>query len=116
MWHIGATGGGGVHIIRYKGVPMTVNDARLRKILQQSQEAERLGIKVKYLCFSSACEHHRYLHGDILDIEQVKHIYHLENVPEDCCCGVAQIDVDDAGQPKNPRFVEEVKAQAKGWG
>ena len=92
---------------------MTVNSMRLDKILKENEDVKRLGISVKYMCLSLMCEHHKSLHGELFDVEEIKDLYSLENVPEDCRCGVTQVLVDEAGKPRNPRVVEKAKSQAR---
>ncbi|MBS3667999.1 hypothetical protein [Vreelandella boliviensis] len=92
---------------------MTVNSMRLEKILRETEDVKRLGIPVKYMCLSLMCEYHKSLHGELFNIEEIKDLYSLENVPEDCRCGVTQVLVDEVGKPRNPRVVEKARLQSK---
>ncbi|OLO09680.1 hypothetical protein BTW08_00920 [Salinicola sp. MH3R3-1] len=91
---------------------MTVNRMRLDKILKENEDVKRLGISVKYMCLSLMCDHHKSLHGELFDVEKIKDLYSLENVPEDCRCSVIQVLVDEAGKPRSPSIVEKAKSQA----
>lgn len=91
---------------------MTVNSMRLDKILKDDEDVKRFGILVKYMCLSLMCAHHKSLHAELFDVEEIKDIYSLENIPEDCRCGVTQVLVDETGKPKNPRVLEKAKSQA----
>lgn len=93
---------------------MFVNSMRMKKILKENEDVKRLGIQVKYMCLSLMCEHHKSLHGELFGIEEITALYRLDNVPEDCRCGVTQVLVDETGKPRNPNVVENVKSQAKG--
>lgn len=92
---------------------MSVNSMRFGKILKEADEVKRLGISVKYMCLSLMCEHHKSLHGEVLDIGEVKSIYSLDNVPDGCRCGVTQIPVDETGKPIIQTIVEKAKSQAR---
>jgi len=92
---------------------MTVNSMGLDKIIKENEDVKRLGIPVKYMCLSLMCDHHKSLHGELFNIEEIKDLYNLENVPEDCRCGVTQVLVDEAGNPRNPGVVEKAKSQAR---
>lgn len=93
---------------------MSPNEKRLQKVLRDEQSVNRLGIPVKYMCLSLMCEHHKSLHGELLDISEVMEIYKLESVPEDCRCGITQILMDETGNPRTPEIVEKAKSQARG--
>lgn len=92
---------------------MAVNSTRLNKILKEDEDVKRLGIPVKYMCLSLMCEHHKSLHGELFDTEEIRELYGLENVSDDCRCGVTQVLVDEAGELRNPRVVEKAKSQAR---
>lgn len=91
---------------------MSVNSMRLEKIIKEGEGVKRLGIPAKYMCLSLTCEHHKSLHGELFDIGEITSLYSLDNIPEDCRCGVTQILVDETGKPRNPAVVE--KARPKG--
>lgn len=95
------------------GEIMTANRMRLDKVFKENEDVKRLGIPVKYMCLSLMCEHHKSLHGELFDVEEIKDLYSRENVPEDCRCGVTQVLVDEAGNPRNPSVVEKAKSQAR---
>jgi len=91
---------------------MSANEMRIQKLLREESDTRRLGIKVKYMCLSLPCEHHKSMHGELFEIEQLKKTYDLSNVPADCRCAVVQVLVDDLGNPLTPSIVEKAKAQA----
>jgi hypothetical protein len=91
---------------------MSANEMRIQKIVREESDTKRLGIKVKYMCLSLSCEHHQALHGELFEVEKIKALYDLANVPADCRCAVTQVLVDDQGNPLTPAIVERAKAQA----
>ena len=97
--------------MRY-GTKMSVQEMLVRKIEQEEADVKRLGIDVRYLCFSLACSHHSYLLGKLLAIEEIRAIYCSGNVPDDCKCAVNQILVDPSGNPIYPGIVEKLKNAA----
>lgn len=92
---------------------VTVNGMRVKKLLKYEKDVKRLGISVKYICLSLMCEHHKLLHGELFEFSKIMEIYNLENVPEDCRCGITQILLDEEGMPRTPGLVSKIKSQAK---
>lgn len=91
---------------------MPVNEMRIKKLLREESDTKLVGILVKYMCLSLPCEHHQSLHGELFEIEEIKKLYDLTNVPAECRCAVIQILVDDHGNPLTPSIVEKAKSQA----
>lgn len=91
---------------------MSINESRIKRIISEDAEVKKLGLKVKYMCLSLACDHHRSLHGELFGFGEIKTIYALESVPDGCRCGVTQVLVDNQGNPMTPKVVELAKSQA----
>lgn len=51
---------------------MAANEMRIQKLLREESDTRPLGIRVKYMCLSLACGHHKSMNGELLETEQVK--------------------------------------------
>ncbi len=91
---------------------MSVKELRLKKLTLLEEQVNKLGIDVKYVCLSISCSYHRALHGKLFDAEQIKEIYSLENIQDDCNCSFTQVLVDHLGNPNNPKTIEKIRSQS----
>lgn len=90
---------------------MNVKEMRLEKLEREEYEVRRLSILVKYLCLSTCCKYHYPSNGKLFDFSEIRKIYTVANVPDDCNCGITQVIVNELGIPLYPKNIERVRSQ-----
>lgn len=94
-------------------VLMTIKEMRIKGFEESLSSASRAGTKVTTMCLSLACKYHQKLHGELLDAEQIRDVYGLDFVEDDCKCAIVLVQVDRWGVPLIPRVVEKARSQRK---